>query len=106
MSDTQRVREPRPDFTDIEHLVLYNVVQDIRDDMFDLKTHVNDELEIQKYALAENKRALNLKADHKDITLWVMWQQSPVWLRTLTTITVISSGALAVVVPLLHLPTP
>lgn len=54
---------------DVRHQVL-----GLREDFIDLKKHVNDELEVQKEALV-------LKADKSDLTLLVLWKQSPIWLK-------------------------
>jgi len=46
----------------------------LRDDFVDLKRHVNEELEVQKVALST-------KAEKADLTLFVLWRQSPTWLK-------------------------
>jgi hypothetical protein len=67
-------KTPRITLEDYEHNIIYGAVIDLREDFVDLKQHVNDELEIQK-------RALELKAAKADINLWLLWKQSPLWMK-------------------------
>lgn len=83
MADRQALRDP-------EHNIIYGAVLDLREDFLDLKQHVNDELEVQR---AE----LKMKAEKRDLTLLVLWRQSPTWLKIVGAIATVSGGILAAV---------
>lgn len=79
-----------------DHQIIYGAVLDLKDEFIDLKKHVNDELEVQRDALA-------LKADKTDLTLWIMWKQSPTWMKIVgaaVTAAVAITAAVAQAVPL------
>jgi hypothetical protein len=79
-----------------DHNIIYGAVLDLREDFIDLKKHVNDELEVQKHTL-------DRKADKTDLTLWIMWKQSPTWMKVVgaaVTAAVAITSAVAAMVPM------
>jgi len=75
----------RPTNMDVLREVLY-----LRSDFVDLKEYVNHEQTIMR-------KAIEGKADRSDLTLFVLWKQSPTWLKIVGAIATVSGGILAAV---------
>lgn len=70
---------------DAEHNVIYGAILDLREDFIDLKRDVFNDLD--------------KKANKGDINLWLLWRQSPVWMKSVATLVltgVLGVGATAI----------
>lgn len=69
----------------------------LREDFVDLKAHVNDQHEAYTALLAQ-------KADRRDLTLAVLWRQSPKWMKLVGAIVTAAVAVSAAVGERLPLP--